>query len=149
MANGKDIQLVKLEDVEGFQHAQDNYWYRPLIFSDNLFTYVAHIPPRGEMPAHEDSGHDFDTVLYMLKGNLHVTFGKEQFDIEKNMALFIPGGVPFGVRNDGNITASYVLTFNPPPDIESLSALKEKYQANGREFKTPLEMETMVGGTLD
>ena len=97
MKTSKPIQLVRLADIEGFQHADDTYWYRPLIFSERLFSYVAHIPPDGEMPAHEDA-HTFDTVLYMLAGELDITLGTDQFPIAPNMALHIPGGVPFGVK---------------------------------------------------
>ena len=147
MMEKKMVQLVRLQDVDGFQHADDTYWYRPLIFSERLFTYVAHIPPAGEMPAHEDA-HEFDTVLYMLNGELEVTLGKDQFSIQPNMALHIPGGIPFGVKNNGPITASYVLTFNPPPDIESLDALKKRFAEAGRLVMTPAEMNEMVGDTL-
>lgn len=142
------IQLVRLEDVVGFQHAEDTYWYRPLIFSERLFTYVAHIPPAGEMPAHEDA-HEFDTVLYMLAGELQVTLGKEQFPIQPHMALHIPGGVPFGVKNNGHRTASYVLTFHPPPEIESLQALEERFRRAGRQIMSAKEMNAMVGDTLN
>lgn len=148
MKSPERIQLVRLEDIDGFQHADDTYWYRPLIFSERLFTYVAHIPPAGEMPAHEDA-HEFDTVLYMLNGELDITLGREHFPIGPNMALHIPGGIPFGVKNNGAITASYVLTFNPPPEIESLEALRERFQEKGALIKTPSEMNEMVGGSLD
>lgn len=148
MNASKKVQLVRLADIEGFQHADDTYWYRPLIFSDRLFTYVAHIPPEGEMPAHEDA-HEFDTVLYMLTGTLFVTLGKEQFHIQPNMALHIPGGIPFGVKNEGDITASYVLTFNPPPEIESLQALRERFLEKGRKIYSPEEMNKMAGDALD
>ncbi len=142
------IQLVRLADTEGVQHADDTYWYRPLIFSDRLFTYVAHIPPNGEMPAHEDA-HEFDTVLYMLAGELFITLGKDQFDIQPNMALHIPGGVPFGVKNNGKTTASYVLTFHPPPEIALMEALKERVQKAGRKVYSPAEMNEMAGDTLN
>ena len=148
MTKGEQLQHVRLHEIEGFQHAQDDYWYRPLIFGKNIFTYVAHIPPGGEMPAHEDA-HDFDTSLYMICGSLHITYGINEFEVNKNEALYIPGGVPFGVRNDGDMTASYVLTFNPQPDIESLSALKETYHQKNRDYKTPQEMKDLVGDTLD
>ena len=98
-----EIQKVRLEEVEGFRHADDDYWYRPLIFSKNLFTYVAHIPPNGEMPAHEDA-HEFDTSLFMLEGSLQITYGKEVFPISKHEALYVRGGVPFGVKNEGSET---------------------------------------------
>jgi glyoxylate utilization-related uncharacterized protein len=140
------VQVVRLEDVEGFQHAKDNYWYRPLIFSENLFTYVAHIPPGGFMPAHDD-GHVFETSLYMIEGKLEVTFQKDVFDIEKDMALHVPGGAPFGVRNNGEVMASYVLTFHPPPDIESIEALRKRYDENEREYKSVEEMRELLKGS--
>ena len=85
----------------------------------------------------------------MLKGVLEVTYGKEQFPIEANMALHTPGGIPFGVKNIGEITASFVLTFHPPPEIESLEALRERNIERGREIKSAQEMNEMIGDTLD
>ena len=148
MSDGKSLQKMQLEEIEAFQHADDDYWYRPLVISENLFTYVAHVPPGGEMPAHEDA-HEFDTSLYMLAGSLEITFGEEQHVVDANAALYVPGGVPFGVRNDGEITASFVLTFHPPPDIESVEALKETYEQKGREYKSPDEINQIVGDTLN
>lgn len=150
MTVSKEIQLVRMKDVEGFQHAHDTYWSRPIIFSDRLFTYVTHVPPGGEMPAHEDA-HTFDTVLYMLKGELEITYGKEKFPMEAHMALHTPGGVPFGVKNHGDITASFVLTFNPPPDVKSLEEWRQRYIDRGREdgILTAEEMNEMIGDTLD
>ena len=146
MKTPDNVQVVRLEDIEGFQHAKDNYWYRPLIFSENLFTYVAHIPPGGFMPAHDD-GHEFETSLYMIEGKLVVTLYKDVFAIEKNMALHIPGGAPFGVRNNGEVMASYVLTFHPPPDIESVEGLRNKYIEAGRTIKSTEEMKKLVAGS--
>ncbi len=41
-------QVIALRDTVGYQHAQDDYWYRPVVFGDNLFSYVAHVPPGGD-----------------------------------------------------------------------------------------------------
>jgi mannose-6-phosphate isomerase-like protein (cupin superfamily) len=68
----------------------------------------------------------------MLVGELTITFGTTQHPIKKDMALFVPGGVLFGVKNEQPITASYVLTFNPPPDVTSVDHLKKSYRKNDR-----------------
>jgi quercetin dioxygenase-like cupin family protein len=90
-------QLVKLDEVEGFQHAQDDYWFRPLLFGKRLFMYVAHVPPGGDIPA---DGHaekeEFELALYMLEGSLEITYGEEKFEIAPEMVLLVPLGTPFG-----------------------------------------------------
>ncbi len=139
-------QLVKLGEVEGFQHAQDDYWFRPLLFGKGLFMYVAHVPPGGDMPA---NGHaekeEFEVALYMLEGSLEITYGEEKFEIDPEMALLVPLGTPFGVKNSGRETASFVLTFSPPPEIESREELRKRFEARGGVVKSPEEMNELRG----
>jgi len=152
MSKKGNRQLVRLADVEGFQHghgdALDDYWYSPLLFGENLFTYVAQIPPGGDMPASEEEAKMFELSLYMLQGTLEIIYGDEEFVIESNMALYIPRGVPFGLRNKGDETACYVLTFYPPPGISSIEALRERFIEKGGNIKSPEEMKKLVGTSL-
>lgn len=153
MSEESNRQLVRLADVEGFQHghadALDDYWMSPLLFGENLFTYVAQIPPGGDMPASEEEAKMFELSLYMLQGTLEIIYGDEEFVIEPNMALYIPRGVPFGLRNNGDITACYVLTFYPTPAKgSSLKAFRERSIERGRNVKSPEEMKKLVGTSL-
>ena len=136
----KKTQIVKLSTVPGFQHAQDNYWYRPLLFGKDLFMYVAHVPPGGDMPP---GGHaekeEFETCLFMLEGELEITYGDEKFTIGPETAMHGSPDTEFGVKNNGNVTASFVLAFSPPPEINSVEELRERYVANNRTVKTPEE----------
>jgi hypothetical protein len=38
MREKKELQIAKLHEIGGFQHAQDDYWFRPLVLNKNLFT---------------------------------------------------------------------------------------------------------------
>ena len=131
-------QIVELAKVPGFQHAQDNYWYRPLLFGKDLFMYVAHVPPGGDMPP---GGHaekeEFETCLFMLEGELEITYGEEKFTLGPETAMHGSADVEFGVKNHGNVTASFVLAFSPPPEINSVEELRERYASRGRTVKSP------------
>jgi mannose-6-phosphate isomerase-like protein (cupin superfamily) len=140
-------RIKALRDTPGFQHAQDDYWYRPLVLGDNLFTYVAHVPPGGDMPADAEEAELFELSLFMLGGRLHVTFGDEELDITAGEALFVPRGVPFGVRNTSAEVGTFLLTFTPPPSITSVEDLVERFRARGRVVKSPAEMAAMVGSS--
>ena len=142
MTEGK--QVVQLAAVPGFQHAKDNYWARPVVFGKNLFTYVAQVPPGGHMPP---NGHaekeEFETSLFLLEGELEITYNDETFTIGPETALHRPLGVRFGVKNRGKVTATYVLTFSPPPRTENVEEKLERYARENRGVKTPEEMNAM------
>ncbi len=137
-------QLVQLSEVPSFQHAKDNYWARPVVFGKNLYTYVAHIPPGGDMPP---NGHaekeEFETSLFMLEGELEITYNDEKFMIGPEMALHVPLGVAFGVKNHGSVTASYVLTFSPSPGTETMDEKIERFARENRGTKTAEETNAM------
>ena len=140
-------RVTALRDTDGFQHAQDDYWYRPLVLGDNLFTYVAHVPPGGDMPADAEEAELFELSLFMLGGRLHVTFGDEELEIAAGEAIFVPRGVAFGVRNTTAEVGTFLLTFTPPPAITSVEEMKERFLARGRAVKSPAEMALLVGSS--
>lgn len=141
-------QVTALRDTHGFQHAKDDYWYRPMVIGDNLFSYVAHVPPGGDMPADAEEAKLFELSLFMLGGTLHVTFGDEQFDLTAGEGLFIPRSVAFGVRNDTDEVGTFFLTFTPPPNIKSIQEMIERFESLGRTVKSPAEMAEMVGASV-
>jgi glyoxylate utilization-related uncharacterized protein len=149
MEHKQTVQHTHFGEVEGFQHSQDGYYYRPLIFGANLFTYVAHVPPGGVMPADAEEAELFELSLYMLHGSLFITYGDQQFTIDKHSALYIPRGVAFGVHNQGDETASFVLTFTPPPSITSLEDIRNRYRERGGNIVSLDEMKKMVANTLE
>jgi len=140
-------QITALRDTEGFQHATDDDRYRPLVFGDNLVTYVAHVPSGGDMPADSEEAEEFELSVFMLGGRLRVTYGQEPFDLAAGDALFIPRGVAFGVRNDMAEIGSFLLTFTPPPDIESVEELRQRFVDKGRTVKAAAEMVALVGSS--
>ena len=139
--------VTALRDTHGFQHAKDDYWYRPMVIGDNLFSYVAHVPPGGDMPADAEEAEEFELSMFMLGGTLHITFGDEQFDMTAGDGVFIPRGVAFGVRNQTDEVGSFFLTFTPPPGITSIESMIERFRSLGRTFKTPEEMAELVGSS--
>ena len=140
-------QITALRDTDGFQHAKDDYWYRPMVIGDNLFSYVAHVPPGGDMPADAEEAKEFELSLFMLGGKLRITYGDEQFDMVAGEAIFIARGVAFGVRNETDEVASFFLTFTPPPGIKSAAEMRERFISLGRTVKSPAEMAAMVGSS--
>jgi len=140
-------RVTALRDTEGFQHAKDDYWYRPLIIGDNLFSYVAHVPPGGDMAADAVEAEEFELSMFMLAGTLHVTYGAEQFDVTAGDGLFIPRGVAFGVRNERSEVGSFFLTFTPPPSIRSAEEMKRRFIEKGRTVKSAAQMAEMVGSS--
>ncbi len=137
-------QVVQLSTVPSFQHAKDNYWARPVVFGKNLYTYVAHIPPGGDMPP---NGHaekeEFETSLFMIEGELEITYNGDKFTIGPETALHVPLGVSFGVKNWGKVTASYVLTFSPTPGTETMEEKLERFARENRGVKTPEETNAL------
>lgn len=80
--------LAQLKDTSAIQHADDDYWYRPLVLGDNLFTYVAHVRPSGYMPPHDDEAELFELSLFMLEGELLLYYRDVTFTISTHAALF-------------------------------------------------------------
>lgn len=136
--------LALLDDVGAIQHADDDYWYRPLIFGDNLFTYVAHVRPGAYMAPDAEEAEMFELSLYMLEGEMLVYYGDETFTLSPRTALYIPRGVPFGVRNETDKTATFLLTFTPPPKIGSMDEFWATVREPERRIKTPAQIEAMI-----
>ena len=145
MMEGK--QVVQLATVPGFQHAEDNYWYRPVVFGKSLFTYIAHVPPGGSMPpnGHSEEEDPIECSLFMFEGELEIFYGEEKFTIGAETALHLPLGVAFGVKNRGDITASFILTLalEQSENVTSVEELRQRYAEKNRTVKTPEETNAM------
>lgn len=135
-------------EVEAYQHADDEYFYRPVVAGDNLFTYVAHVPAGGVMPPDADEAELFELSLFMIEGSLQATLGQEHVELETGDALHIPRGVPFGVANRTGSTASFVLSFSPPPPNVDLESMREKAGERGRVVLDPVDVAERVGGLI-
>ena len=65
----------------------------PVVFGKNLLTYVAQVPPGGYMPP---NGHaekeEFETSLFLLEGELEITYDDETFTIGPETAMHRPPG---------------------------------------------------------
>ena len=86
----------RFADVEAYQHADDGYYYRPLVAGKELFSYVAHVPAGGYMPPDAEEAELFELSLFMLEGELEGILNEDRIKLEPGDALHIPRGTPFG-----------------------------------------------------
>ena len=134
----------RFSEVEAYQHAEDQYFYRPLVAGKELFTYIAHVPSGGTMPPDAEEAEEFELSLFMLQGMLQVTLADDRFALYQGEALHIPRTVPFGVENTTDHTASFLLSFSPPPRVD-LDTMRERAEANGRTVLDPEECQRRFG----
>ncbi|MBT9171618.1 MAG: hypothetical protein DDT18_02006 [Actinobacteria bacterium] len=119
----KKYRRTKLSEAECFQHGNDNYWFRPLVFGENIFTYIAYVPPGGDMPSHED-GEPYELSLFMLKGELEIVLAGDTILASPGDGIHVEPRTPLGVSNKSDFVAVFVLTFSPAPPIKSVEELK-------------------------
>lgn len=136
---------LAVRDASGFQHADDEYYYRPLVSGDELFTYVAHVAAGGVMPPDAEEAKLFELSLFMLDGELIATLVTDDMTLRPGDALHIPRGVAFGVRNETERTASFVLSFAPPPRSGGIEGMLSAAREKGRRVYEPAEFESIVG----
>jgi len=145
----KRYRLARTSDVEGFRHANDDYWMQPLVFGKHLFTYKASVPPGGFMLPHDDGGHENELSFYMLQGELEMTIDQDVFTVSAGAALHVKPLAALGVRNNGKGVASFLLTFHPSPTgaFSSLEAMRQRWLGKGAgAVKTAAEMEKLSRG---
>lgn len=136
---------LAVRDASGFQHANDEYYYRPLVSGDELFTYVAHVPAGGVMAPDAEEAKLFELSLFMLDGELTGTLGTDDMPLRPGEALHVPRGVAFGVRNETDRTASFVLSFSPPPRSGGIPQMLDAAREKGRRVYEPSEFASIVG----
>lgn len=136
---------LSARDASGFQHADDAYYYRPLVSGEELFTYVAHVPAGGVMPPDPEEAKLFELSLFMLDGELTATLDRDDLPLCPGDALHVPRGLAFGVRNEGNRTASFILSFAPPPGSGGIEQLLDDARQKGRRVYEPHELESILG----
>lgn len=141
----KRYTRVNASSLEGFQHACDNYWYRPLVFGQNLFTYLAYVPPGGFMPPHGHEEDPYELSFYMLQGELEISLEGDIFTVAPGDAIHVEPTVSLGVRNNSSGTAVFLLTFSPPPPVRSLEELRQRYISRGGGIKSSAEINAFLG----
>jgi mannose-6-phosphate isomerase-like protein (cupin superfamily) len=150
--------LTALKDAFGVQHAQDEYYFRPLILGDNLFTYVAHIPPGGGVPPYPEAARKWqiEHSLYVLSGRLQVTLREETVTLVPHTAVHIPAGDAVGMKNTGGTTASIYMAYTPSAwgpsspredrrEVTSLEEMRAWYDQRGQQVWPPAEMNGLAG----
>jgi hypothetical protein len=151
---------LDLREIEGVQHCHgehcDDYFYRPVVYGENLFTYVAHIPPHGGVSGDQGEADMFELSLYVLDGAVTVTKGEgtpedceEKYVLRPHTAMNFPKGKPYGLWNEGDVPASLVLSFAPPPrGAKNPREMRELLESRGRSVEPPEEMNAMAGPLL-
>lgn len=139
------MNIRRFTEVEAYQHADDGYYYRPLVAGKELFSYVAHVPVGGYMPPDAEEAELFELSLFMLEGRLDGILDTDRVALAPGDALHIPRGMPFGVENRGSATVSFVLSFAPPPPGVDLEKMKAQAIARGRNVIEAADVEDVVG----
>lgn len=145
--------FVEARNVEGVQHCHDEncdeYYYRPLVYGKDLFTYIAHIPPGGGVPSDQEESDMYELSLYIIDGQPLVIYGDERFTMHPHTALHCEKGVPVGFENPTEEPVSLLLSFTPSPrgamDSDEMRAFVE---ARGRSVFSPEAMNEMAGELL-
>jgi mannose-6-phosphate isomerase-like protein (cupin superfamily) len=112
---------------EGHQETWDDpargrLGFRTLFASEHtptatLTSGVADLPVDGRLEVHR---HDPAEVYYCLSGEGVVTLDGDEHPVSEGSAVFIPGGLPHGVRNTGPsvLRIFYVLAADGMGDVE-------------------------------
>ena len=142
---------LHVKNASGFQHGhgddRDEYYYRPLVSGKELFTYIAHVPAHGGVPPSPEEAKLFELSLFMLDGELIAIRGEDEFVIRPGEALHIPRNVAFGVRNETDRSASFILSFAPPPRSGTIDEILGNARAKGRRVWEPKEFDAIIGET--
>jgi quercetin dioxygenase-like cupin family protein len=141
-------RALSIKDAAGFQHAGDQYYYRPLVAGEELFMYVAHIPANGSMPPDAEEAKLFELSLFMLDGELTLILDTDEFVAGPGDAVHVPRGVAFGVKNPSDKSASFVLAFAPPPGKGTIEERLENARARGRHVLEPKDFDPIIGKTV-
>lgn len=147
-------QFIDARDIEGVQHCHgencDEYYYRPLVYGKDLFTYIAHIPPGGGVPGDEEEASMYELSLYILSGNPLVTYGDDTFKMYPHTALHCEKGVPIGFENPNDEPVSLLLSFTPSPKgAMNSDEMRQFIEARGRSMFSPEDMNRMAGSLLE
>lgn len=143
-------RYVHISEREGVQHCHgencDEYFYRPLVYGKDLFTYVAHIPPGGGVPGDQEEADMFEMSLFILNGTATVNYGEESFTMEPNNALHCPKGVPVGFENHTDEPVTLLLSFSPSPKgATNEDEMRALIEARGRSTFSAAVMNEMAG----
>lgn len=97
------------------------------------------------MPADAEEAELFELSLFMLEGQLEAQVGGERIAVDRGDALHVPRGEAFGVTNSGSQTATFVLSFSPPPSDASLETFRERAVNRGQRIIEAEDVEEEVG----
>jgi hypothetical protein len=110
-----------------------------------LSTVIGGPSAGGVMAPDAEEAKLFELSLFMLDGELIGTLGSDDMALRPADALHIPRGVAFGVRNETRRSASFVLSFSPPPRAGTIDEMLQAARAKGRRVYEPAEFESIVG----
>ena len=85
-----------------------------------LTTSLVEIRPGGLQRIHS---HAPEQIYYILEGSGFMTVGGETAHVEIGDCIFIPSGVPHGLKNDGEVLLRYFSAAAPSFSYEQLERL--------------------------
>lgn len=141
-------RVAAVREASGFRHLGDGYYYRPLVAGNELYTYVAHVPSRGYMPPDAEEAKEFELSLFMIDGELVLILDADELVARPGDAVHVPRGVGFGVRNETDRSASFVLSFAPPPRSGTIEERLADARSRGRRVLGPKEFDAIIGETV-
>lgn len=156
---GESKTGIALWDALGYQHwhkphPPDEFWFRPLICGDNHLSYVGLVPPSGSVPPSPEEAGFVEMCIYTLAGDLGciILEGEEEkrFTLPPHHALYAARFLPLGFFNDGEETASFLLTFTPNRPGRNTVAIFHDLAVNEYGWKqfSAEDLNEMHGDTL-
>jgi len=110
--------ICKLKDVEPFWSAQPHHRKLRVLLSPklknsnhNLGLGVVEIPPGESGNAHQHPGEQ--ETWYILSGKGKLMIDGVTFEIEPDMVITAPKGIPHQILNDGNKALKAIFIFTP------------------------------------
>lgn len=152
------VPWVDAREIPGVQHCHgedcDEYYFRPLVFGDEIFTYIAHMPPGGGASGDQAESEMFEMSLYVLDGEATVTKGKgtpeeveEVYVLHPHTAMDFPRGQPLGIWNRSENPTTLLMSFSPVGEggPQNMEEYRVRVESSGRSLFSPEEMNSMAG----
>lgn len=109
------VRVIKLKDGERI-NLQNNSWSchllnKNIVGSKKAMLGVSTFTPGTDTP---QKVHEEEEFCFVIKGKGSITVGEEEVPFSTSSAVYIPPGVPHGVRNTGDEDVVMVYVFSYP-----------------------------------
>lgn len=109
------VKVIKLKEGERI-NLQNNSWSchllnKNIVGSKKVMLGVSTFTPGTDT---QQKVHEEEELCFIIKGKGSITVGEEEFPYSSSSAVYIPPGVPHGVRNTGDEDVVMVYVFSYP-----------------------------------